>query len=313
MAEAQANGAEATRSIYPLVVLAEERQRLAGLAVIEARLGRHYPEFTAFGQTLDIEPLLALRLRYLQAKAERSAALARHAQSQQSLARIRELVGGGIAAKRRLLEQQSQWQADKSLVDVAVYNMQAIVDEARLNWGQELANRILSADVDFLDALVSGRTCLLQITLHPDQQLPDRDVSVVVDPFGHRENAQSAVLIAPSPKIDQSLQGRNYFFQTSHSAIKPGMNVSVWIRSMANAQSRILIPRSAVFWSMGETFVYLKSEANIFERRLIRIGTQGARDYLVESGIMPGELVVTTGAHVLWSEENRKSNQTDDD
>lgn len=300
------------RPVFPEFFVEIERQKLSGLQTSEARQTEYQPEFVAFGKALDIQPLTALRLRYFQAKAESSIIQARINQLQQSLQRVKLLVDDGITAKRKLQEQQSLWQSENSRLDAARFNIEGVINEARLNLGRELSGRILSTQSDFMDSLISGNLVILLITLQPEQSLPS-DNPIFADPNGHRNSAKKAEFIAESPQSNAAFQGRSYFFQTKNPDLKPGMNVTAWIRNKENGQTGVIIPKSAVFRSMGENYVFIKTGKDRFVRREIGTGSPTQNGYFIQNTINPGELIVTIGSLMLLSEESKKPIQTDDD
>lgn len=290
---------------YPVIVLDKETQQISGLQVIETLPANYRPEFIVFGKAVNIQPLLVLRNRYLQALTERNSAEAKFTQSEQSVKRMQDLFRHGVAAKRRLQAQQSQWQVDRSQVDATHFQVQAVVDEARLNWGKPLTDWAMTADSDKLDAFLSGQQTLLQITLPSNRQLADDVQTIYVEASGDRSKAQEAGLISMNPQIDNTVQGVSYFFRTQGKAIRTGMSVSAWIPEKKDSVPGVIIPKSALIWSMDQVFVYMKTGEEQFSRRMIGLAAPTADGYFIREGIKPGEHVVSTGGQMLLSEELR--------
>jgi hypothetical protein len=299
---------------YPVIELTKELQQITGLQTMEAQSASYRPEFMAFGKAISLQPLLALRHQYLQALTEGASAKAKFIQSEAGVKRVRDLLTHGVAAKRRLQEQQSQWRVDKSQVDANYYKMQAIADEARLSWGKQLTEWALTADSDELDSFLAGQDILLQITMPSNRKLADDIRTIYVDATGNRGKAHEASLISSAPQTDISMQGMSYFFQTPVKEISPGMAVSAWISEDKNAVEGVVIPKSAVLWLMNQQFVYIKSGEMRFSRRLITKAASMNDGYFIEDAIRPGEHVVTKGGQLLLSEELRGqiSNEEDD-
>lgn len=101
--------------------------------------------------------MLALRERYLVAQAELNGAKAKHKQAGQSLKRQQELFRNGIAAKRSLQQQEAQGSGGQALVDAGQIRLMAIVNEARLLWGKELAEWALPDKATKLKEFLSGQ------------------------------------------------------------------------------------------------------------------------------------------------------------
>ncbi|MDA1343192.1 MAG: hypothetical protein O2966_04855 [Proteobacteria bacterium] len=174
---------------------------------------QHQAEFEAIGKVISIQPLLALRERYLVAQAELNSAKARLKQTGQSLKRQQELFRNGITAKRSLQEQEAQGSGHQVLVDAAQIRLMAITSEIRLMRGKELAGWELPDKTGKLKAFLSGHQQLLQITLPANKQLTSGIDTLFVEPSGQRNKAHSASLILRTTQVDSSLQGESYFFR----------------------------------------------------------------------------------------------------
>lgn len=87
--------------------------------------------------------------------------------------------------------------------------------------------------------------------------------------------------------------------------LKPGMLVSGRVNSGGREGPRKMIPASAVLWTGPRSVVFVRdpaSEVPRFEVREIELGNRAGDLYIVESGLEPGEEVVTEGAFRLDSE-----------
>jgi hypothetical protein len=212
-----------------VIRLDTEAQKLSGIETIALKSATHYAEFTAHGKAINIQPLLALRNRYLLVLTERSSAKARFKQAEQNINRQQDLYRNGVSSKRNLQEQQAQWQAYKAQVDATDFQVKAIIDEARLLWGKELTDWAMSSDSDKLGALLSGRQRLLQITLSTNKHLTGDIQTIYIEASGNRSKAHKAELISVAAQTETAAQGESYYFQTGDKNIITGMNVTAWI------------------------------------------------------------------------------------
>ena len=290
---------------YPVVVLDREAQEISGIQTMVAQSVNYRPEAIAYGKAVNIQPLLDLRNKYLLALTDSQSARARFAQSAQNIKRVEDLYHNGIAAKRRLQEQQSQWQVDKSQVDAAHFQGRAIAGDARLNWGKPLAEWAMAADSSRIDAFVSGQKTLLQITLPANRLIPDEVRTIFVEASGDRAKAQEAKLISMAPQTDTTVQGASYFFETGGKGIHMGMSVSAWIPEQKNTIQGVVIPKTAVIRSMDQAFVYIKTGEEHFSRRMLAQAVPTAGGYFAGEAVKSGEAIVTTGGQMLLSEELR--------
>jgi hypothetical protein len=289
----------------PTVVVDSKTQVISGLKTMLVQPALHHAEFGAIGKVIGIQPLLALRERYLVSQAELNGAKARLKQAGQSLKRQQELFRHGITAKRSLQEQEAQGLADQARVDADNARLMAIANEARLYWGRELAEWALSDKAGKLTAFLSGRQYLFQIALPANKQLSDEVDTIFIEPSGQRNKARPAVLISRSTQADNTMQGESYFFQVGGDGLSVGMKVLAWIPQPAQGQSGIIVPESALVWYMDQVYVYIKIAKDTFARRIVEEFLTSPEGCFIKDGIKAGEEVVTTGGQMLLSEELR--------
>jgi hypothetical protein len=287
-----------------VVALDAKAQQHSGLQTMILKPATHHAEYTAYGKVLAIQPLIALRHRYLLALTERHTANAKFKQAEQSIERQQVLYREGVTAKRNLQDQQAQWQIDKAQLEATHFQDQSIKDEAILTWGNTLTELVFSSDTHKLNALLSGQQKLLQITLPSNQQLANDIKTIAIEPAGNRSKAHKAEFISAAPQTDASAQGSSYFFQTTDKNIRIGMNVTAWIPEQNSQLSGVVIPKSALLWSMDQAFVYIKTD-DTFSRRPIHHYSMSGDGYFVSEELKPDEELVIVGGQMLLSEEMR--------
>jgi hypothetical protein len=296
-----------------VIKLDTETQRLSGIETITLKPVHYQAEFTANGKAINIQPLLALRNRYLIALTENTSAKARFKQAEQNISRQQDLYRHGVSSKRNLQEQQAQWQTDKAQVNATNYQGQAIIDEALLLWGKELTDWAMSSDSDKLGAFLSGRKKLLYIALPTNKHLAADIQTIYIEASGNRSKAHKAELVSVAAKTETVAQGESYYFQTDDKNIITGMNVTAWIPEQNAQLTGVIIPKSALIWYMGQAFVYLKTTQESFSRRIINQYSETSEGYFIPDAIDPGEQIVTTGGQMLLSEELRGQIPGEDD
>lgn len=84
--------------------------------------------------------------------------------------------------------------------------------------------------------------------------------------------------------------------------LKPGMFIEAQLEggSGKNATA-IVVPKSAILWTGKRSLVYIKPEAEkpIFEMREVLLGKETEDSYEIDSGLSPGDIVVTRGAFTV--------------
>ncbi len=288
----------------PVVVIDKNTQTASGLKTMAALSDQNLSEYQATGKVVSIEPLLALKQRFLVAQAELKGAKARLKQTGESLGRQQNLFRNGVAAKRSLQEQQNQVSADQATVDAAEVRLTAIAHETRLLWG-DLAEWILSGQPDKLAAFLSGKQFLLQIILPSNKKLERNISTIVVEANGDRSKASPAMLIARSIQTDNSISGESFFFKTAAANLRIGMKLQAWIPEQTDARAGVVVPEQTLLWYMDQAFVYIKTGEEGFYRRKINQFSATTGGYFIPDDINPGEKIVVTGGQMLLSEELR--------
>jgi Cu(I)/Ag(I) efflux system membrane fusion protein len=84
--------------------------------------------------------------------------------------------------------------------------------------------------------------------------------------------------------------------------LKPGMFVQAEVEVQDNQEDRVLtIPESAVLWTGKRSLVYVQPnpDNSIFEMREVQLGNLRNGDYVVNSGLESGDLVVAKGTFTV--------------
>jgi len=82
--------------------------------------------------------------------------------------------------------------------------------------------------------------------------------------------------------------------------LRDGMFVEITIDTTGNTQV-LAVPKRSVVTEQGQTFVFVFDGGEIFEKRPVVLGTEGADFYEIKSGLKEGERVVTEGIYQLRS------------
>jgi hypothetical protein len=291
---------------YGVLQMDSQKQLESGLKTEAVQLADAQNEFETTGKIITIEPLLALRERYLLAKAEHKAARARLNQAMQGLKRQEELFKNGISSKRSLQELEAQKLSESASVDAADVRLAAIASEIRLNWGHKLSEWALAEAANNLKPFLQGQDYLLLVAYPANRNPPNELAIVQVSESGLRADARPATLIAKAQLADNSAQGESYFFRLRGEHYRTGMKLSVWTPVSAIANTGVIVPESALIWYMDQAYVFVKEGENKFVRRALSGFSAAPGGYFVREGLKPGEELVTSGAQMLLSEELRQ-------
>lgn len=292
-------------SAHSAVVIDNKTQAASGLKTLVVTSVRQQAEYEVIGKVISIEPLMALRERYLVTKAELAGAEARLRQACQSLKRQQELFQNGVVAKRLMQDQEAQVLSDQAVVDVGRARLMKTANEARLLWGEKLSELALSEKANNLAGFFSGNEFLLQIILPTDKQLDSKIDTIVVEPNGNRSKAYPSALLSRSAQVDYAIPGESYFFKAKADNLRIGMKITAWIPEHSGTELGVTVPASALLWYMGQVYVYVKTGNDIFIRRMITSFTPVPEGYFISKGVHANEEIVTTGGQMLLSEELR--------
>ena len=97
------------------------------------------------------------------------------------------------------------------------------------------------------------------------------------------------------------------------SQYRADMHVHVWVPQSTETLSGVFIPESAVIWSNGKSWVYVKESDELFIKRVINDPVEMGNGVFVSGGLTAGDEVVTSGAQMLLAEEYRWSIPDEDD
>jgi hypothetical protein len=99
------------------------------------------------------------------------------------------------------------------------------------------------------------------------------------------------------------LQGESWLLTTAATGAGAGTRVRVLSRQ-GNAQKGVFIPLSAVVRFAGKSWVYVKTDADKFERMPLAVDRALGEGFFTDA-LEVNDSVVTNGAQLLLSEEFR--------
>lgn len=290
-------------NVQGIVLINAAKQQTTGIQTLTLSPVQHQAEYEAMGKVITIQPLLALRERYLTAQAELNSAKARQQLAAVHLHRQQELYKNGVVPKRSLMDQETQGISEQAAVAASQAKVMAIANEALVNWGKTLADWALSKKSRALEAFVLGKQQLLQITLPVNKVALVGKATIMIAATGDRTGAQPAVLVSSATLVDNTRQGLSYFFKTAAPDLTIGMKVTAWLAEDSNRQTGFLIPESALIWYLGQVYVYTKAGTDAFSRRLLSHFIAVPGGYFITEGLASGDEIVITGGQMLLSEE----------
>lgn len=161
-----------------------------------------------------------------------------------------------------------------------------------------------------VEELSSGKKVLVRLDFA--QSRGERPKNIRVAPLsGGHETAVKTVW--PAPTGNAAMPGISYFAIVDSGPGLRHLDRARVIADIGEAQSGVVIPSAALVVTAGETWCYVETGPQKFERRKVPLTWPVAEGYLVENGFAPGTKVVVRGASTLLSREAEPGDDDDDD
>lgn len=271
----------------PSSTLPADVQARLGVTTAPAEAMRYAPTVDAYARVLDPTPLATL-------DSDLAAAIAAAAASQAE------------AARSRALNADDQMVAAKVAEAAAA---QAVGDRARLSllrlrigleWGPGVAGLGDGGRRDLLQAIARGDAALVRIDV-PGGLQPTGVVSLDLGPAGHAP----VRILGPARTGDPRLQAGGWLGVASGAAAR---TLSVGLAAPARFSTQtavdgVKLPDGAVLRSEGQSWVYVKTAPDKYERRVLGGVAATPGGLFAASGVRAGEIVVTRGASALFTAE----------
>ncbi|HQT26258.1 MAG: efflux RND transporter periplasmic adaptor subunit [Burkholderiales bacterium] len=282
----------------------------SGIQAAPLSRATHQQTIQAYGVVLSAQSLLDLRNRVVMSRSQMDKARATQEISRQEYLRIKSLHDDGRNVSDKALQAaEGAWRIDQASSNAAGEALDAVISDARLQWGNAIVRAVLD-NAPLFRQLVDGREALIQITALSGVTIPEAPPTAEIQANGKR--VVKASLVSPSPKTDPKFQGLSFFFHAPSSGLLPGMTVTASL-PVGLPKGGVVIPASAVVSKQGSAWVYVPQEPGSFVRRKLLTDTPVAGGWFASRGFEPDEMVVTTGAQQLLSQEFHARIQSGDD
>ena len=252
-----------------------------------------------------------------------------------------------VAAQSALARARALNADNKNVSDRAVQEAEARVatEQAHLN-GAQASVRLLSAGLASNGAasveleLPRGGT-VVEVLAHPgetveagqpllriarfDKLLARVDVpagrtiapdlkSASIVALGNEEKPLTGERVGFAASVDAKTQGQPFVFRVTDSsgALRPGLSVTAYLAIPGPTRTGAVVPRSAVIWQTGKSWVYVQTDKEKFARREVTLEDPSGAGWFTRS-LKAGDKVVTRGAQMMLSEEFKSQIRVEDD
>ncbi len=268
-----------------VVKLDPATQRRIGVAIAPLAAARRSASATGFARVLDVTPLATL-------DADLTSAAAVAAASSAEAARTRTLADADATVSRKVAEGAlAQAKAD-------VAKLTLLRRRVALEWGPALAPDARRARL--IADVAAGRAALVRIDAAVNLAAV-RSVRLDLGPQG----VATATVLGLARAADPRLQTAGLIAQVSgpKAALFSTGATATAIFDQGEPVSGVVLPRSALIRTSGQTFAYVRKSSDRFERRAVVGGSLQADGLFVAGGFAPGEPIAVGGASALLAAE----------
>ena len=135
--------------------------------------------------------------------------------------------------------------------------------------------------------------------------------SARIVPMGHEDRQFRGERVSLASAIDPRTLGEGYLFRVTGlgALLRPGAAVTAYLQVPGKPAKGVLIPQSSIVRSGGKTWVYRQIDDDKFTREEVTLNRSTPRGWLVTQGTSAGSRIVTVGAQMLLSEEQKSQIQ----
>lgn len=285
-----------------IVTLQSATQRQSGLRVEPLPLTNRHAQTTAYGEVLDLQPLLDMRARLLAARAEADTAVAVTAVSRSEFERSKLLYQDNQNISLKAYQTaQVAYLSDQAKVAAAQRSINAIRTDALQQFGQTLASWALDPQSSRFARLLDRQEVLLRVSLPAGSPSTAPGTIQIAASDSQR---LSAHLVSPSSRSDPNIQGTAFIYRAA-ATLATGTRVAAYLPASGESGQGVLVPATAIIWHGGQAWAYVQSAPDRFARMPVAQSEPADGGFFVRQGIKAGDRVVVSGAQLLLSEELR--------
>jgi hypothetical protein len=287
----------------PVVHLNPAERAASGVrtATLERVSGRTETQVVAV--VLSPQDLLDLRTAYIAAAVQVEKAKATLNASSLEYQRLSQLNREDKNASDKAVQAaEATFRSDQATLHNAEQTLELAKMPAIQRWGS-VVSKWITGDTPVLHDVLEARRLLLQVTLPSNTSAPQQ---LLVQAGKH---TTEATLLSPIPRVDPRFQTPSYLYAAAaEKELVPGMNLVAFAPG-GSQQKGVLLPRQAVLWWQGKSWIYIETALGSFKRREVSLNTAQRNGWFLQSGLTPGDHVVTIGAQQLLSQEFRSQTQ----
>jgi hypothetical protein len=294
-----------------------ETQQQSAILTSPLKATTYSENILSYGNVLAITELVNLRANYLAAQADATVVQNALTASQKNYERLYALnQDDKNISDHAVTIAKNDVSAHQTKLTAIQSNVRNLGDSMRQQWGNALTNLAIQPNQAVLfKQLVENQVALIQITLPFSARTPVNGSHVSIAPTAALAKRVEARYLSPAPNTNLAMQGKTYFYYAKADFLRAGMTIKVLDFTANNsAPEGVMIPNNAVVWYAGRPWVYQKTSETTFMRLPINNDHEIEDGWFYQGALKANDLVVTSGAQLLLSEEFKYqiTNENDD-
>lgn len=291
---------------FPTITLSQESQAASGIGVSELTAANSQGSAQVYGSVINPQPLFDARAQYLAALAEVRAQRIGITNSENEFQRLKRLnADDRNVSERAVLEAQTRWRADQAKLAAAEQVASTLRSSLRAAWGDAMATWATDPDSKVFRDLSAQRHVLVQVTIPYDMREQIAKTVLTVGPAGVSIGLRPARFVGPAQAAAGASAGATYLYLVESKDLRQGMRVAGNLELDGDEVEGVVIPNSAVVWHGGKAWCYIQEDPKEFVRHEVNTREEVVGGFFNRAGFEPGDKVVTRGAQLLLSEEQK--------
>lgn len=192
-------------------------------------------------------------------------------------------------------------------IEIIKNDIQNIFINTEHKWGNYFKNNIYLSKNIIAKEILGNQFRLVTITI-PSYNLPKTMPKFINISIPNKTRKFKAEFISEAPSTNSSLQGKSFFYVVKNNELNIGARIKAnLIQNVKDDEfTALFIPSSAVVWSIGKPWVYIKNinKEGHFLRRPLLDPLETNNGWVIKQDILKkGDSLVINGAQLLLSEE----------
>lgn len=155
--------------------------------------------------------------------------------------------------------------------------------------------------------VINFTSVLVRATIPPGVPVPVPPPRARILFLGIQNAPREGHLVGLATSVDQKTQGTTFLYRilVGDLPVRPGLFATVYLPTGGPPRAGVRVPRSAIVQFEGQTWAYVQTGEDRFIKRRLTASVPLPDGWFEPTAIHPGERLVTVGAELLLSEEQK--------